>query len=289
MKRRTKKRVLILVITLSALGLLAFAALYRGLTIARYEVSSDKFTSGDPIRVVLLTDLHSYIYEPGQEPLIRRVKELKPDVIFLSGDMADDRNPFQGMALLLEGISKLAPCYYVTGSHDYWSGDIEDIKSAIRGYGVTVLEGQTTVLTVKGQRLSISGIDDPVMANALPGENEDEAYRRALHSFDHLDRNEYNILAAHRPDFIAEYHALGFDMVLSGHTHGGQVRIPFLLNGLYAPNQGYFPRYAGGLYDVNGTYLLVSRGLSYYPDLPRIFNPPEVVLVELKGLQEDRS
>ena len=88
---------------------------------------------------------------------------------------------------------------------------------------------------------------------------------------------------AHRPDFIEDYSRLGFDLVLSGHTHGGQVRIPFLLNGLYAPNQGYFPKYAGGLYDVGGTRLLVSRGLSYYPELPRIFNPPEIVLMEIKG------
>lgn len=289
MTKQSKKRLRILAIVLILLAALVFAAFYRGLILARYETLSSKLHNREPIRAVLLTDLHNYIYEPVQQPLIRLVKELRPDVIFLSGDMADDRNPFQGMALLLDGISKLAPCYYVTGSHDYWSGDIENIKASIKGFGVTVLEGQTTELTVRGQRLLISGIDDPVMASVLPGENEDDAYRRALHAFDHLDREGYNILVAHRPDFIAEYHALGFDLVLSGHTHGGQVRIPFLLNGLYAPNQGYFPKYAGGLYDVNGTYMLVSRGLSYYPELPRIFNPPEVVLFELKGSQEDKT
>ena len=286
MKQRTKKRFLAFGIALALIFSFAFAAFYRGLTIARYEVQSAKLNAGEAIRAVLLTDLHSYIYEPGQEPLIRRVKELKPDIIFLSGDMADDRNPFAGMELLLAGIAGIAPCYYVTGSHDYWSGDIKNIKAAISDFGVTVLAGQTAELTLKGQHLFISGMDDPSMAPASPGEWEDDAYRKALRTFDSIDRNGYNILVAHRPDFIKEYGELGFDLVLSGHTHGGQVRIPFVLNGLYAPNQGYFPKYAGGLYDVDGTSLLVSRGLSYYPELPRIFNPPEIVLVELKGKQE---
>ncbi len=274
-------------LALVLLGALVFAVFYRGLTAPEYTVFTEKIKNGETIRAVLMTDLHSSIFEPGQKPLILRVVDLRPDVIFLSGDMADDRNPFEGMALLLNGIANLAPCYYVTGSHDYWSGDINNIKAAITGYGVTVLEGQTTELTVKGQRLLISGIDDPSMASTYPGENEDDAYQRAFNAFDHLDREGYNILVAHRPDFITEYGALGFDLVLSGHTHGGQVRIPLILNGLYAPNQGYFPKHAGGLYNVNGTNLLVSRGLSYYPELPRIFNPPEIVLVELKGTKEE--
>ncbi len=274
-------------LALVLLGALVFAVFYHGLTAPEYTVFTEKIKNGETIRAVLMTDLHSSIFEPGQKLLILRVVDLRPDVIFLSGDMADDRNPFEGMALLLNGIANLAPCYYVTGSHDYRSGDINNIKAAITGYGVTVLEGQTTELTVKGQRLLISGIDDPSMASTYPGENEDDAYRRALNAFDHLDREGYNILVAHRPDFITEYGALGFDLVLSGHTHGGQVRIPLILNGLYAPNQGYFPKHAGGLYNVNGTNLLVSRGLSYYPELPRIFNPPEIVLVELKGTKEE--
>ena len=221
--------------------------------------------------------------------MIQRVKDLKPDIIFLSGDMADDRNSIIGLALLLNGVADLAPCYYVTGSHDYWSGEINEIKQAVADYGVTVLEGQTVSVTLKGQIINISGIDDPSMAPARGGEWEDGAYRRALERFSDLDTGKYNILVAHRPDFIGDYRQYGFDLVLSGHTHGGQVRIPFLLNGLYAPNQGYYPKYAGGLYDVDGTKLLVSRGLSYYPELPRIFNPPEIVLLEIKGIEDGQT
>lgn len=90
-------------------------------------------------------------------------------------------------------------------------------------------------------------------------------------------------MLSHRPERIESYKKYNFDLVLSGHAHGGQVRIPFLLNGLYAPNQGLFPKYAGGLYTHNNLNHVVSRGLSYNPKLPRIFNPPEIVIVELRG------
>lgn len=281
--RRRRRRILLWTAIPLLLFALVFGAFYRGLVIRRYAVSSAKL-GGEPIRVVLLADLHSYIYAPDQEPIIRRVARLQPDVIILDGDMADDRNPLTGFDMLLNGISSLAPCYYVTGSHDYWSGEIDRVKAAVAGYGVTVLEGQTAELSIRGQRISISGIDDPVMLAALDGEGSDDACVRLLHAFfNDLDRGEYNILVIHRPDFTDVYRELGFDLVLSGHTHGGQVRIPFLLNGLFAPDQGYWPKYAGGLYTLGSTRLVVSRGLSYYPELPRIFNPPEIVLIELKA------
>ena len=88
---------------------------------------------------------------------------------------------------------------------------------------------------------------------------------------------------SHRPDYIDLYRQYPFDLVLSGHTHGGQVCIPLLVNGLFAPNQGWLPKYAGGQYDVEGTCLVISRGLSYNPRLPRVFNPPEVVIVDVEG------
>lgn len=288
MSRRRRKRLYIMLVALAVIGCVIFAAFYRGIVITRYETATAKLAAGESVRLVLLTDLHSYIYEPDQRPLIDKVRDLRPDVIFLSGDMADDRNPYKGLDILLAGIADMAPCYYVTGSHDYWSGEITSIKASVAARGVTVLEGQTAELSIRGQKLFISGIDDPTMAPQAAGEGEEEAYRRALQAFNNIDRNQYNILVAHRPDFYHEYNQLGFDLVVSGHTHGGQVRLPFILNGLYAPNQGYYPKYAGGLYDMGTMNLLVSRGLSYYPELPRIFNPPEIVLLELKGTGEDQ-
>jgi len=268
-------------IVLALLMICTAAAFYRGLTSREYIVTSGKLHHAEAIRLVVLADLHSTIYGSHQKELIDRILGLAPDAIFLAGDIADDRNPFDGVALLLDGIAGSVPCYYVTGSHDVWSGKIKEIKHRLEDYGIDVLERETVTLTLKGQNLKISGIDDPSLAVTEKGSDESAAYRDALNAFQNIDRSQYNILLAHRPDFIHDYNTLGFDLVLCGHTHGGQLRIPLFLNGLFAPNQGYFPAYAGGLYDVDGTKLVVSRGLSYYPELPRIFNPPEVVVVEL--------
>ena len=107
-------------------------------------------------------------------------------------------------------------------------------------------------------------------------------YLRQLDSsFSSLPGDGYRILLAHRPELIDWYARYGFDLVLSGHTHGGQVRIPLLLNGLYAPPQGWFARYTGRLYRVGDTALIISRGCSYYPQIPRIFNPPEICLINV--------
>ncbi len=277
-KRNRWRRVLHgLLIALTVLLLLTDAALYRGIVNRTYRVTSAKLTNAEPIRIALITDVHSYAHGDDQKPLINRVAKMKPDIICLVGDIADDVRPFEGTALLMEGIKDIAPCFYVTGSHEYWS-DSAAIKAAMRGYGVTILEGKSQQITIKGQTLNLCGVDDPTFTPNM-------GYDMLLRPFEQLPADTFNILLSHRPDPIETFSQYGFDLVLSGHTHGGQVRIPFFLNGLYAPDQGWQPKYAGGLYLVNGTALVVSRGLSYYPELPRVFNPPEMVLVELSQVQ----
>ena len=124
------------------------------------------------------------------------------------------------------------------------------------------------------ESLQLSGIADPVFYE------DTLAYMGALSQFE-TDGEACDILLAHRPEFARTYRQAGFELTLSGHAHGGQVRIPWLLNGLYAPNQGWFPGYAGGIYDLDGGHLVVSRGLMI-DDLPRIFNPPEIVVIEIR-------
>ena len=103
-------------------------------------------------------------------------------------------------------------------------------------------------------------------------------------AFYELENNtNFKILLAHRPELIELYKKFSFDLVLSGHSHGGQMRVPFILNGLYAPNQGLFPKYAGGSYKHNSMIHIVSRGASFNPRLPRVFNPPEIVIIDIKG------
>lgn len=261
-------------ILLLILGILALVALYRGLVDRRYVVTSEKLHNAEPIRIALLTDLHNYTYEKDQQPLIQRVARMAPDLICLVGDIPDDINPIRGTELLLAGIQDIAPCLYVTGNHEYW-GNYEAMFETFARHDIPILRNETIEMDIKGQRLTIYGLDDPYYSRAWE-------YDQFLTGWTPPDDGSYTILLSHRPDPIETFATYGFDLVLSGHTHGGQVIIPFFVNGLYAPDQGWYPQYAGGRYQVDDTTLIISRGLSYYPDLPRVFNPPEIVQVVLE-------
>ena len=258
--------------------LIIIAAFYNGLIVRRYSVSTEKFNDGQSIRIVLLSDLHSHIYGDNQNKLISKIKGQSPDVILLAGDIADDVAPTRGTELLLEGIQGIAPIFYVSGNHEYWSSDIKNIKETIRSYGACVLEDEYKEIAVNGMPVIIAGVDDPEWSRY-----EKKVHRKSMdENFTELvDKASFKILIAHRPEQIEVYKKYPFDLVVSGHAHGGQVRIPFLLNGLLAPNQGWFPKYAGGLYKHDTLTHIVSRGVSFNARLPRIFNPPEIVVIDI--------
>ena len=255
----------------AAATVVAATALWPGLAVRTYQVRTTKLS--EPIRVVLLTDLHSTVHGRDQSSLIAKIEEQQPDVILLAGDIVDDKKPVRGAELLLSAIGHNYPCFYVTGNHEFYTRRADEIKDYIRSFGVTVLEGTGESLSVNGQEILICGVDDP---RGSPGWREQLEDCEAL-----VDGERFSILLSHRPERVEDYAASGFDLVAAGHAHGGQVRIPGLLNGLLTPNQGLFPKYAGGLYDLGGTELVVSRGLSLNLLLPRVFNPPEVVAVEI--------
>jgi len=251
---------------------LLVAAFYNGLTVKKYDLYSDKINGA--IKIVLLTDLHSCAYGKQQQKLIDKINQQRPDLILMAGDMADDDIPDDGIIELLEGISSQYPCYYVTGNHEFWSGRVGEIKDMFRSYGVVVLEGDCEDVLVNGQTISICGIDDPDGGKGI--------FDKQLESLSGLiDTDQYTILLSHRPELFERY--IGYDLVLSGHAHGGQWRIPLILpNGLLAPNQGVLPQYTNGIFEKDGTQMLVSRGLARESTrIPRIFNPPELVEITL--------
>lgn len=190
-----------------------------------------------------------------------------------------------GTKLLLDGIRNIAPTFYVKGNHEFWSRDIANIKKIIRESGTVVLENETVSLKIHGSTINLCGIDDPAIFDCEKNEFVEKCTSKydLLANFKNLKKDRYNILLAHRPEWIEEYKKYPFDLILSGHAHGGQVRIPFLLNGLYAPNQGFFPKYAGGTYPHGTLTHIVTRGLYCNPRLPRLFNPPEIVVIDLNG------
>lgn len=259
---------------LAILVALALIALDERLILRTYTVVSPKLTA--EVRLAVVTDFHS---SDNADDVVAMVASCAPDAVLMVGDMFDDdtaNRPTERTLSLMRQLSALYPCYYVSGNHEAWTGEMDALYQQTEEAGVTVLRMSSGVLTVRGQRIALCGIPDPYEMVFSGAPDTEEQLRQALEDVDSAD---FTVLLAHRPELLAKYAQFPVDLVVSGHAHGGQVRIPGVLNGLYAPNQGWFPKLAGGAYTQDGTTLIVSRGLAVRTRLPRIFNRPEVVLV----------
>lgn len=259
---------------LAILVVLTLIALDERLTLRTYTVASPKLTA--EVRLAVVTDFHS---SDNADDVAAMTASCAPDAVLMVGDMFDDdtqNRPTERTLSLMRQLSALYPCYYVSGNHEAWTGEMDALYQQTEEAGVTVLRMSSGVLTVRGQRIALCGIPDPYEMVFSGAPDTEEQLRQAMENVDSAD---FTVLLAHRPELLAKYAQFPFDLVVSGHAHGGQVRIPGVLNGLYAPNQGWFPKLAGGAYTQDGTTLIVSRGLAVRTRLLRIFNRPEVVLV----------
>lgn len=244
-----------------------------------YRIKTEKLNC--PVRLALITDLHSCYYGKGQSTLLHAIDVQEPDIVLLGGDIFDDGRSYENAKVTLQYLSQQYPCYYVTGNHEYWSRDITTILDIVSSCGITILEGDCDSIQVKGQTLNICGVDDPdVVTYTKDGKGMTDQLNAAK---EQIRNDGYNILLSHRPEWANIYERYAFDLVLTGHAHGGQWRIPGILNGLYAPDQGLFPSYAGGEYPLGAGVMIVSRGLARESTLaPRIFNRPELVIIDLE-------
>lgn len=259
---------------LAILVILTLIALDERLILRTYTVASPKLTA--EVRLAVVTDFHS---SDNADDVVAMVASCAPDAVLIVGDMFDDdtqNRPTERTLSLMRQLSAQYPCYYVSGNHEAWTGEMDALYQQTEEAGVTVLRMSSGVLTVRGQRIALCGIPDPYEMVFSGAPDTEEQIRQAMENVDSAD---FTVLLAHRPELLAKYAQFPLDLVVSGHAHGGQVRIPGVLNGLYAPNQGWFPKLAGGAYTQGGTTLIVSRGLAVRTRLPRIFNRPEVVLV----------
>ena len=271
-KHQQKKRWLLL-----PLLVLILISLDMRFAVRTYTVDLPRMEGS--IRLALIADLHSCRYGKDQKNLLNALDAQKPDAVLLCGDFFDDRLPLENARLTLENIGGKYPCYYVTGNHEYWADAQKFLQmmDLLNTYGVENISGRTLPLTLNGCTVNLCGADDP-----------DNPWNRSLSAQLPALKNAADpaldtLLVSHRPEAFDAYCAQGFDLVLSGHAHGGQWRIPGLLNGLLAPDQGFIPKYAGGLYHKDNTTMIVSRGLARESTLiPRIFNRPELAIVHLQ-------
>ena len=229
----------------------------------------------DDVRIAVVSDLHGALYGPQQSDLIAALEQQSPHVVLLLGDIFDQRGDDANAKTLLFALGKRFPCYFIPGNHEYRAGQLLPIHAILKDANIPLLTGESATITVKQTQVQVFGVDD--------GQGGKARHLRQIAAAGKQRSDEiYSILAIHVPNGVESYLHYGFDLMLSGHTHGGQIAIPGLLNGLYAPGQGVFPKYGGGRYNFGKQVLLISRGLSQRPLwLPRLGNPPELCFVTL--------
>ena len=278
--KKNKKKKYLRIFGIILLIIFLFSAFDVRLKTVHYTIESEKINSS--IKIALVTDLHSCKYGEGQKTLVDAVNKEEPDIVLLGGDIFDDVISDDNTKIFLQAISNKYPTYYVTGNHEYWSRRVDGMLDWLRENNIEVLDGKTLSININGQLISLSGVDDPDVRRFT--EKEKDFYDQLEEVGANKDDDLFTILLAHRPAFVDEYLKYNFDLILCGHAHGGQWRIPYILNGVFAPDEGWLPSYAGGLYDFDNSQMIVSRGLARESTrVPRIFNRPELVIIELKA------
>ena len=265
-----------------AVFLLVLALFFRwentSLQIAHFDpVFTDLPAGFDGCRIVVLSDLHGAEFGADNQELFQAVADQSPEYIFYLGDLEDKyRGPQPGYAeAVAAGLTAIAPTYYVTGNHEWAIGDVPELKERLAALGVTVLSNSFVTLGRNGDTVVLAGIDDP---NGYADQKPPETVAAEVYA---AYGDPFWLLLAHRNDrFQEQYSLLGADLVLSGHGHGGIIRLPFT-DGLLSTNRTLFPSYTAGLYEENGSALFVTRGLGNSGPSFRLWNRPEVAVVTL--------
>ena len=261
---------LIVVILIGGFGLL----LYGWWDTNRFDVRKTEIRlerlpqAFDGFTILQISDLHNRAYGRGGQALIRTVQGLSFDCIALTGDLLDRHLPRRRKNgyTLIKSLSSRGPMYFVQGNHEWEIGNYEVTKAELTSLGVVVLDEA---------RVTMQRGDDQIALCGIMEETETEVIQELVQP------GAFVLLLAHHPERLEEYALAGVDLVLSGHAHGGQIRL--LDRGLYSPDQGILPRYTSGIYVLGRTKLYVSRGAGNHSFLPpRIFNRPEIDLITLK-------
>ncbi|PQZ53268.1 phosphoesterase [Bacillus sp. MYb209] len=279
MKKNINRFILIIS---TIVGISIFSYLQNNLiSVSEINITSSKIPSSfKGFKILQLSDLHNKKFGKNQDVLIKKVKNLNPDIIVITGDLIDSKS--YDAEISLQVIRELVteyPVYFVTGNHEQWSGKYNSLEKKLKKYNVTVLRNEHASIQKGEQEIYLLGIDDPDFTN----ENRDEGSiikAEIEKAKDKTQSDGYKVLLSHRPEFLEEYADEQVDLVLSGHAHGGQVRLPFI-GGLVAPSQGILPKYTAGLYEKQNTSMIVSRGLGNSIIPQRVFNRPEIVVVQL--------
>lgn len=265
------------------LALIAAAAAFlikdsrEDLEISRYEVNSKKLPeSFDGFKIVQLSDLHGAEFGENGMGLVEKVKELEPDIIALTGDFVTDEGDLAAVKKLAGRLTELCPVYFVSGNHEFGSGLAIKVRNILERAGVKYLSNEYLTISRGEDEILLGGVEDPLAYADMLSPDE------LAQKMNDAAPDAFKILLGHRNYWMTEYPELPVDLIFCGHAHGGLIRIPGV-GGLIGTDRRLFPDFDAGEYN-NGRYtLIVSRGLGNSVSIPRIFNRPEIVCVELSS------
>ena len=275
-----KKRIIVTILIL--LFILFVWIIWGNVTVGvtRYTVTSDRLPhSFDGYKIAVVSDLHNAQFGNNNSQLVEKIKKECPDIIVITGDFVDsNRTDIEIAIQLASQLTGIAPCYYVTGNHEAWIKEqYKELEKRLIADDVVILHDHVIQLTKGSETIQIAGLDDPDCTDRDTYIQESMVQTKISNM---SLSNEYSILLSHRPEMFEAYVSEEVDLVLSGHAHGGQFRVPFI-GGIVAPNQGLFPEFDAGKYIKNNTVMIVSRGIGNSIIPVRFNNRPEIVIVEL--------
>lgn len=259
--------------------------------VTEYSILNEKISQEfNDFKIVQLSDFHSNGYKDTTDIIINKIENINPDIVVMTGDMVSwEIGNIDELEKLISSLSINYPIYYINGNHEQLL-EITNLKeyneflNKIKSLGVTYIKNNFVEIIRDGQSINLYEIDIPLMeGNGLyvkEGELDDDYINSKLSN---IKSNKFNILLAHNPLFIDEYSSWGADLVLSGHIHGGIIRIPIVDVGVLSPEKKFFPKYDSGEFKVGDTTMIVNRGIGTSSIKLRVFNNPEISVITLKS------
>lgn len=263
----------------------------RDFRVTKYRICSQKLNGiKREKKIIFLSDLHNRMYGEENERLLKSIRNQHPDLILIGGDMLvrKDGNSYDKTVHFLAKLPGICPVYCANGNHeqklkelpDKYEQSYEEYKKALTASGIHMLENASETVKLDEVPVKLSGLEIPLGAYARFGKKELSLKEITDRIGEHGD--DYQILLAHHPGYMKEYLAYGADLILGGHYHGCVVQLPGI-GGVISTNFTLFPKYSGGIYQEGEQTAVVSRGLGTHSVPLRLWNWPELIVLELSG------
>ena len=289
------KIILIIVAVFIVYCLIEMIRELRDFRVTKYRICSQKLNGiKREKKIIFLSDLHNRLYGEENERLLESIRNQHPDLILIGGDMLvrKDGNSYDKTVHFLAKLPGICPVYCANGNHeqklkelpDKYEQSYEEYKKALTASGIHMLENASETVKLEEVPVKLSGLEIPLGAYARFGKKELSLKEITDRIGEHGD--DYQILFAHHPRYIQEYLEYGADLILSGHYHGGVMQLPGI-GGVISPDFTLFPKYSGGIYREGAQTVVVSRGLGTHSVPVRLWNWPELIVLELSGTSEE--